>query len=208
MPSFVSLCICFPVFLVVITILYAWFASALHDRFALGLADAAFAATFYLQCGTAFGLLAGSLLSDRLYIRKKQARFWLLAAAMVFGAPWVVLLSRAASLPLVEFGAAGFGLANGIFTANLMVAPFDVVPVRARTVAIAVISTIAPPFSGLASLMTGVWKDSIGIPTLMTILAILMLLAGIAMALCAFLFFEDDYQRRQAAVIADAKPVL
>jgi predicted MFS family arabinose efflux permease len=207
-PSFVSLCVCFPVFLVVLTILYAWFASALHDRFGLGLADAAFAATAYLQSGTGAGLLAGSLLSDRLYLRKKKSRFLLLAAAMVFGAPWVVLLSHASSLTMVELGAAGFGLANGIFTANLMVAPFDVVSERSRTAAIAVISAIAPPFSGLGSFLTGVWKDSIGIPKLMTFLATGMLVAGIALIVCTFLFFEGDYKRRQASLVAQAESIL
>jgi MFS transporter, Spinster family, sphingosine-1-phosphate transporter len=199
-PSFVALCICFPVFLMVLTILYAWLPNFFHEKFGLGLAAAAFRATFYLQTGTALGLFAGSIVSDRLYSRKIKARFWLVALSSLFGAPWAFLLTHG-SLPLAELSAAGFGLANGTFTANLMIAPFDVVPSRARTYSIAVINTIAPPFAGLASFMGGVWKDRLGIPTLITILSVLMVLCGIVLLVCTRIFFEEDRRRIQAELL-------
>lgn len=206
-PSFVSLCVCFPVFLIVLTIVYAWLANFFHDRFTLGLADAAFRATVYLQSGTALGLFGGSILSDRLYCRNYQARFWLLAGSMIFGAPWVLLLVHG-SLPVAQLGAAGFGLANGVFTANIMVAPFDVIPERARTLSIAIINTIAPPFTGLAAFLTGVWKQTFGIANIMSVLAVFMLLFGIALYMCTSLFFEKDNNRLAAKPINEPNLIL
>ena len=194
--SFVALCCCFPMFVVVLTIMYSWLPAFLHDKFSLGLAAAGFKATAYLQTGTTLGLIAGSWISDRWSRRRKEARFWLVAAAMVLGAPWIYLVAHG-SLPLAEVGSLGFGMANGFFTSNIMVAPFDVVPLRTTTTAIAMINTIAPPFSGLATFLTGVWKDRIGIANIFTILATLMLIAGGILILCTSRLFKDDRKRLQ-----------
>ena len=193
-PSFVALCACFPIFLVVLTVLYAWLPTLLHDKFSLGLADAGFRATVFLAGGTAAGLIAGSYFSDHLYKDRHEARFWLLVASMICGAPWLYFVSHG-SLVLTEVGAAGFGVANGVYTANIMVAPFDVVPVRARTTAVAVINTIAPPFSGLAAFLTGVWKQRIGIPGMLMILGALTIIAGVVLLCCTALLFTQDHAR-------------
>jgi hypothetical protein len=100
---------------------------------------------------------------------------------------------------LAELGAAGFGLANGIFTANIMVAPFDVIPVRTRTTAVAVINTIVPPFSGIATFLTGVWKERIGISTILMVLVVLMIVAGIGLFLCISRVFTKDHDKILAA---------
>jgi len=207
-PSFISLCVCFPAFLLLVTILYAWLANFLHEKFSLGLASAAFTATAYLQSGTALGLLGGSALSDRLYRARKQARFWWLAAAMVFGSPWVHLLGHTESLTLAKVAAVGFGLANGVYVANLMVAPFDIVPARARTSAIAVLNTIAPLFAGLATLFAGVWKDRLGIGNLMSLIAAVTLLSGLILLLMARRLFEADYERLRTASKPQPNPIL
>lgn len=198
-PSFVALCCCFPAFLVVLTIMYSWLPDFLHDRFSLSLASAGFKATAYLQTGTALGLLAGSCVSDRWYRSESAARFQLLVIAMIFGAPWVYLVSHA-SLPVAELGTVGFGIANGIFTSNIMVAPFDVVPLRTRITAIAVLNTIAPPFTGMATVLTGVWKERFGIANIMTMLAVLMVIAGVVLLLCTAQLFKADHEKLLAEI--------
>jgi predicted MFS family arabinose efflux permease len=194
-PSFVVFCACFPAFLVLLTIVLAWLSNFLYERFALSLAQAAFAATVYVQAGTGLGLLCGSLLSDRLYRRSKQARFWMLSAAMVVAAPSVYVLVHSGSLALAQCGAAGFGLANGIFASNVMVAPFDVIAPRARTAAIAAINTISTALSGLATLAAGIWKDSFGIPNLMSVFAAITLLSGALLFFSTRFHFDKDYRR-------------
>jgi predicted MFS family arabinose efflux permease len=193
-PSYIALCISFPSFLMMLTIMYSWLPAFLHDRFTLSLTEAGFRATVFLQTGTGLGLLFGSSCSDRLYRRYPQARYWLIASSMVFAAPWIYLLSHG-SLPMAELSAAGFGLANGLFTSNIMIAPFDVIPVGARTTAVAVINTIAPPFTGLASYLTGVYKDRIGIPNLMNIFAALLVISGVGLLLGTAMLFEKDHRR-------------
>ena len=103
---------------------------------------------------------------------------------MLFGAPWVYLIGHGSSLELATAGAAGFGFANGVYTANIMIAPFDVIPVRSRTAAIAVINTIAPPFSGLATLLTGVWKESLGVANMLSLLALVTVICGLVLSDC------------------------
>ena len=177
--------------MVLLTIVLAWLSNFLYERFSLSLTQAAFAATAYVQAGTALGLLCGSLLSDRLYRGSKQARFWMLSVAMVIAAPSVYLLVHSDTLAFAQCGAAGFGLANGVFASNVMVAPFDVIPPRARTAAIAAINTISTALAGLATLATGIWKDSFGIASMMSVFAAITLLCG------ALLFFFNALALRQ-----------
>ena len=65
-PTFLTLCIVFPVFVFGLWLLYGWFPAFLHDKFSLSQADAAFNATMYLQGTTAIGLLGGGWLADLL----------------------------------------------------------------------------------------------------------------------------------------------
>jgi predicted MFS family arabinose efflux permease len=198
-PSFVSLCICFPAFTVVLWVLYTWLPDFLYGKFKIGLAQAGFVATAYLQVATLVGLILGGAFSDWLYRRTEAARFWVIAGAILFGSPWVHLIGHSSSLAMAELGAAGFGLGLGAFMANLMIAPFGVVPNSARASAVAIMNTVGPPFSGLAALFGGVWKDSLGIPNLMSVVALISLISGLALLVATRRYFGRDHARQQAS---------
>ena len=198
-PSYISLCVCFPACTVVLWVLYTWLPDFLYEKFSIGLAHAGFVATAYLQTATLVGLVAGGAFSDWLYRRTKAARFWMLAGAMLFGAPWVHLIGHSSSLAWAELGTVGFGIGMGAFMANLVIAPFDVVPYTARASAVAIINTVGPPFSGLAALFGGVWKNSLGIPNLMSIVALFSVVSGVVLIFATRRFFHRDFARQQAS---------
>jgi glucan phosphoethanolaminetransferase (alkaline phosphatase superfamily) len=52
----------------------------------------------------------------------------------------------------------------------------------------------------MATFLTGVWKERIGIANVMTMLAILMVLAGIALFLCTSWLFRKDHEKLRAAM--------
>src|SRR5262249_6218087 len=77
-PAHALLCVAFPVFVFGLWLLYGWLPNFLHEKFLLGLADAAFNATAFLQGATLVGMLSGGLLADWLYLRTRAARIWIL----------------------------------------------------------------------------------------------------------------------------------
>src|SRR4029434_1914970 len=86
-PTYSLLCVVFPVFVFGLWLLYGWLPNFLHEKFTLGLADAAFNATAFLQSATFIGMLSGGLLADWLFLRTNAARLWILAASLVLSAP-------------------------------------------------------------------------------------------------------------------------
>src|SRR5207244_2942984 len=75
-PTYALLCVAFPVFVFGLWLLYGWLPNFLHEKFFLGLADAGFNATAFLQSATLVGMLSGGLLADCLFVRTKAARIW------------------------------------------------------------------------------------------------------------------------------------
>ena len=106
-PTFLLLCVVFPVFVFGLWLLYGWLPNFLHEKFALNLADAAFNATAFLQGATLIGMLSGGVLADWLYHRTKAARLWLLTASLLLCAPCLHALGSGDSLAATRLAAIG-----------------------------------------------------------------------------------------------------
>src|SRR6266487_2540820 len=176
-PSYRCLCVVFPAFTFILWLLYAWLPNFLYEKFSLGLADAGFTATVYLQTATLVGLLCGGVAADWLYRRTRAARLWLVCLGLLLTAPCVHLIGSSGSLALTKLAAVGFGLGSGIVIANLMVSSFDVVPGDTRASAVGTLNLIGAFVSGFAALLGGVWNRSVGIGALMTYAAVVAVAA-------------------------------
>ena len=93
-------------------------------------------ATAYAQAATLAGMLLGVFCADRMYLRTKAARFWLLLAGLVLVGPSLYLVARADSFELAKAAAAAFGFGCGLFMANIFPAAFDVGPGSVRASAV------------------------------------------------------------------------
>jgi hypothetical protein len=192
---FVILCCCFPAFTLLLWVLYTWLPNFLYERFGLGLAEAGFTATAYVQIATILGLLAGGAASDWLYRRTRAARFWMLAAGMLFASPWVHWLGRATSLYEAKLAAVGFGFGSGLVVANLMICSFDVIPAGTRASSVALINLVGTPFSGTAALFGGLWKDQLGLPALMSTAAAVAIASACVLIVAILVRFPKDHAR-------------
>ena len=194
-PTFLTLCVVFPIFVFGLWLLYTWLPDFLHDKFALGLSDAAFNATVFLQGATLIGMLSGGVLADWLYRRTTAARLWLLTASLLLCAPCVYALGSGATLETTRLAAVGFGLSSGLFMGNIFPAAFEVVPADTRASAVGMLNFCASLLSGLAALAGGMWKKSVGMERLLSFTALLYLAGAVLLIGGIRFLFQRDYER-------------
>jgi MFS family permease len=194
-PTYLLLCVAFPVFVFGLWLLYGWLPNFLHEKFSLGLADAAFNATAFLQSATLVGMLTGGVLADWLFRWTKAARLWLLAASLFLCAPCLYAIGHNTSLEATRLAAAAFGLFSGLFMGNIFPAAFEVVPGDTRASAVGVLNFFGAIISGFATLLGGVWKKTIGFEGLSGWTGVAYLLAAAALIAGIRLLFPKDYER-------------
>jgi sugar phosphate permease len=137
----------------------------------------------------------GGALADSLYRRARTARFWLIAIGLVLAAPCVHLIGNSDSLLFTKFAAVAFGLVGGLAMANLYISSFDVVPANTRASAVAFMNLAGYLTSGFAPLVTGVWKQSIGIHRMMSYASLLLVAAAIVLFAAIKFLVPSDYNR-------------
>ena len=193
-PTFLLLCVVFPVFVFGLWLLYGWLPTFLHDKFTLNQSDAAFNATIYLQGTTLVGLLGGGVLADQMSHRTKAARLWLMVITLLCCAPCLRALGNSDSLISTRIAAAGFGLFSGLLMGNIFPAAFEVVPADTRASAVGALNFCGALMSGVATLFGGLWKQTLGIGGLLSLTACAYVLAGLALVVGIKTMFPRDYQ--------------
>jgi len=194
-PTYLVLCFVSSVFNLTLWLLYTWLPDFLYEKFSLSLADAGYTATVYLQTASLVGMLAGATVADHLYRRMKSARFLLIATGLLLGAPCVHLIGNSDSLFLTKLAAIAFGLVGGLALANLYISSFDVVPADTRASAVAFMNLAGYLTSGFAPLVTGMWKQSLGIHRMMSYTSLLLVAAALALFAAVRYLVPSDYKR-------------
>jgi MFS transporter, Spinster family, sphingosine-1-phosphate transporter len=194
-PTYLVLCVVSGIFNLSLWLLYTWLPNFLYEKFSLGLADAGYTATVYLQSASVAGMLAGAAAADYLYRWIKASRFWLILTGLLLSAPCVHLIGNSDSLLVTKLAAIAFGLSGGLAMANLYISSFEVVPANTRASAVAFMNLAGYLTSGFAPLVTGMWKQSIGIHRMMSYASVLMVAAALLLLAGIKFLFPADYKR-------------
>ena len=194
-PTFLMLCVVFPAFLFGLWMIYSWLPSFLFEKFELKLADAAVTATVFLQTATLVGLLCGGILADKLYERTKAARLYLMMASLLLCAPCLYAIGNSDTLYATRVAASAFGLFAGFFMANIFPAAFEVVPADTRASAVGLLNFFGALVSGLAPLLIGLWKKTIGVDLWLSYAAVIYVAAAVVLIVGIHQLFREDYDR-------------
>ncbi len=194
-PTFVVLCITFPIFVFGLWMLYSWLPKFLEDKFELGSAAASFKASIFMQTANFVGLFSGGYIADRLFKYTKASRMWLLVCSFLLSAPCIYGIGNSESLSLTCFFMAGFGLFGGLLMGNIFPAAFEVVTSDSRASAVGMLNFFGAILSGFAPLVVGTWRESVGMEKMLAATAIAYLIAGAILVINIFSIYAADWKR-------------
>ena len=180
-PLYLLLATAFFCFCGVLWIVYAWLPDLLYERFGLSLSTSGFNATLYVQVGCGIGTLLGGWLADRLVARVRAARFYTVVCGVILSMPCVYLAFRASSLAEFRVFATGFGLLSGLAVGNWFAAAYDVVQDQDYGFATGLLNMTGGISAGIAMLVAGVYKSTLGLAGIMAWASVLAALSGIAL---------------------------
>ncbi|QQV77591.1 MFS transporter [Sphingomonas aliaeris] len=155
-----------------------WTPTLLRERFGYGITAAGFHAVLWHYLAAYIGVLTAGVLTDRWVARWPRIRLLTMGLGLVVCAPWVLLVATAAT-PLVMFiGLAGFGLARGVYDANLFAAIIDIVEDRLRSTVLGLLIASGFILGAIAPWAMGAMKDHYGLAGGFVLIASVFLAAG------------------------------
>lgn len=194
-PTFVILCVTFPVFVFGLWMLYSWLPKFLEDKFDLGAAEASFKASIYMQTANLVGLFGGGFLADWLFKYSKASRMWLLVGSFLLCAPCIYGVGNSDSLTSTCIFMAGFGLFGGLLMGNIFPAAFEVVTSDSRASAVGMLNFFGAILSGFAPLVVGTWRESVGMEKMLAATALAYVIAGTILIINIASIYSHDWKR-------------
>jgi len=194
---YLALMATFFAFCVMLWMLYAWLPSFIYERYGLSMTASGFAATVYLQTSSAAGALAGGVLGDKVTRRFRAGRFYVAGLGVLMCAPFAYLTLAGGSLLVLKLAATGFGLFAGLMIANIFASAYDVISERNYGFGAGALNMAGGLAGGAAIFFAGLWKQTLGIETLMGWSAASAAACACLLILVAATRFQAD-QRRQS----------
>jgi len=193
---YLALTAAFFAFCVMLWMLYAWLPSFIYERYGLSMTQSGFTATVYLQTSSAAGALAGGVLGDRITRRAPAGRFYVAGLGVLLSAPFAYLTLAGGSLTVLKLAATGFGLFAGLMIANIFASAYDVISERNYGFGAGALNMAGGLAGGAAIFFAGLWKQTLGIETLMGWSAVAAACCACLLIVVAATRFEADKRRQ------------
>ncbi|MGH9621216.1 MAG: MFS transporter [Bryobacteraceae bacterium] len=146
-------------------VLLSWMPKFLYDRFGLSVALAGLSATLFVQFASMCGSPLGGWLADRRRAKHRGGRIAVQSAALLCGAPFILICSQTTSMVIVAAALAGWGLFKGIYDANIFASMYDVIPPETRGTAAGVMNMVGWLGGGAAPVTIGLLAEKVGLST-------------------------------------------
>jgi predicted MFS family arabinose efflux permease len=194
-PAPVALIICFCGMSFASVAVVTWMPTLVYREYGYSLAAAGFHATFYHQLGAFLGVLAGGRLADRWAERIRTSRPLVQAAGLLGAAPFIYWLGRPSSAGAVFAALGVFGVFRGLYDSNLFASLYEVISPGSRATATGLTLSAGFLIGGSSPVWVGKLSQSMGLGPALGATSVCYLVAGILMALNAWLWFDTDAQR-------------
>lgn len=182
-------------------VLLSWMPKFLYDKFHLSLAMAGLSATIFVQVASVVGSPLGGWLADVLRKRTPAGRMIVQAAAVLCGAPFVVLCGRAGSMGWVIFGLMAWGLFKGLYDSNIFASLFDVIAPEARGTATGFMNMVGwLGGGGTAPILIGYLAEREGLSMAISSAALVYVAAGVLLIIGIVAFARRDVARVEQSV--------
>ncbi len=177
-----------------------WMPTYLHEAFGLNLARAGYHSMVYHHVGAFAGVMLGGVLSDRLAMKRPNARAALQGLALLLGAPFLWQLGAGHSLLALYVLLTLFGFFRGIYDAGIYASLYDVIEPRLRATVSGLVIASAYIVGAAAPVLLGAIKSNIGLASSFPLLALVYVGGGIAALAAAAVSFRLDRAKATAPV--------
>ncbi|GAC1471707.1 MAG: MFS transporter [Isosphaeraceae bacterium] len=154
-----------------------WLTVFLSHRFSLGLTAASLTSTAW-PLASLMGALFGGYFADRASFRP-GGRVRVQAHALIVGAPFVLAMYWANTVPLVLVTLIGIGTCKGVYDANIFASLYDVIRPPLRGTAAGLMNTVGWTGGALAPYLIGRLSESYGLGPAIASTAAVYLIAGL-----------------------------
>ncbi|MBC8126028.1 MAG: MFS transporter [Gloeobacteraceae cyanobacterium ES-bin-144] len=170
-----------------------WMPTYLHEKFGVKLASSGFHSVFYHHLLAYAGVLLGGLISDKLSLKRKQARMEIELLGLFLAVPFIFLMGATNHITTLYIALAGYGFFRGIYDSNLMAAPFDVIPPKYRASATGVILSVGFLMGSLAPVVLGWIKTHMSLSAGLSALGYVHLFSAALVFIAMKFFFKSDF---------------
>ncbi|HWQ55461.1 MAG TPA: MFS transporter [Bryobacteraceae bacterium] len=162
-PGYGSLLAVFCLFSAAGWIVLTWMPLYLYERFHMGLTEAGFSATFYLNAGAFSGIFLGGWMSDRLRREHPLARIYIPVAGFLCSAVFLFATAAAESRLVVLAGLAMFGFGRGLFDCNILPLLCTLAPPELRAGGYGVFNCGGCLIAAVMTVVAGLLKSTMGL---------------------------------------------
>jgi len=132
-----------------------WMPTFLKEKFGLNLAAAGMEATLFIQVASMAGAIAGGALADRWQSQIAGGRMLAQAVGALAGGPFIFLCGFTRDRMVLIVAMTLFGLAKGLYDANIWAALYDVVAPSRRATAVGLMNMVGWLGGGLGAYLVG-----------------------------------------------------
>jgi MFS family permease len=182
-PLYLLLSLAFFWLCAVVWIVYAWLPNFLYNRFRLSLSTSGLDATLYIQISCGVGVLGGGWLADRLVSRIPAIRLYVFGCGLMLCAPCAFAVFASSTLGEFRLWSVLFGILSGTAIANIFAGAYDVVPDQGYGLVAGMLNLIGGLSGGAATLVVGLYRNSIGTMDLTGCVAALAVVAAVVLLL-------------------------
>ena len=159
-------------------LIYGWLPTFLKEHFHLGLGEAGFSATGYVQVGSFIGVICGGLLADRWSRSNSKGRLYIVIIGFTLGAPFLFLMASTSVFFIGIMAMLVYGISRGFNDANLMPILCQIVDSRYIATGYGFLNFLSTIIGGIMVYVGGMLKDAhIDLSIIYQVSAVLMLIA-------------------------------
>ena len=169
-----------------------WMPTFLHEKYGFSLSRAGFDATFYHHVAAFVGVLAAAWITDRLTAKITGIRAIVSMLGLFVGAPFICLMGKSGSLPVLYVALVLFGLCRGVYEANLWASLYDIIDIRYRSAATGFTLAFGLVIGALAPYILGLLKPAFGLANGFACLSAVYVCSGLCILMAVLFFYKKD----------------
>ncbi|HET6324610.1 MAG TPA: MFS transporter [Planctomycetaceae bacterium] len=180
----------------------SWMPKYLGDQFHMNLGMAGFSATFYLRIASIVGSIFGGWLADRARMFLPGGRILSQALGALLGIPLIYLCGRQVEATPLLIYLTCFGLAEGIYDANIWASMYDVIHPSRRGTMLGLANMIGWLGAGVATVGTGMAMTRLHMTygQVLSVTAIIYAVVTVLLIVAGLVFAPRDIRRAQEGI--------